>query len=394
MRHLPIFLELGGKAAIVVGGGVVAARRAEHLIKAGARVTTFAPALSDDFRELLDAPNFRHAARDPQPQDFEGSAVCFVALEDERLSADAWAAAKRAGAWVNVADRPQFCDFIMPAIIDRDPLVIAISTGGASPILGRMLKARLETVIPAAYGRLADLMGGFREAVGKAIASPIQRRRFWETVLEGPIAERALSGDESAAAAELTRVIERVGAESAEAPRGEVYLVGAGPGDPDLLTFRALRLMQKADVVLYHRLTDQHVMNLVRREAGAHLCRQAAGGPRIAARRDQRAPGQARQARQEGAASQGRRSVRIRSRRRGDRGARRRGDPVSGLSGITAAIGAAAYAGIPLTHRDHAQACVFVTGHGKDGKIDLDWTAPCNPARRLRSIWGCATSRR
>ena len=132
------------------------------------------------------------------------------------LFRSAWAAAKGAGAWVNVADRPQFCDFIMPAIVDRDPLVIAISTGGASPILGRMLKARLESLIPAAYGRLADLMGGFRDAVSKAIASPIQRRRFWETVLEGPIAERALSGDESAAAAELTRVIERAGTEDAD----------------------------------------------------------------------------------------------------------------------------------------------------------------------------------
>ncbi len=185
MRHLPIFLELGGKAAIVVGGGVVAARRAEHLIRAGARVTTFAPALSDDFRELLDAPNFHHTARHPELKDFEGFALCFVALEDEHLSREAWAAAKKAGAWVNVADRPQFCDFIMPAIIDRDPLVIAISTGGASPILGRMLKARLETAIPAAYGRLADLMGGFRDAVGKAIASPIHRRRFWEIGARG-----------------------------------------------------------------------------------------------------------------------------------------------------------------------------------------------------------------
>src|ERR1700727_1090978 len=246
MRHLAIFHELGGKAAIVVGG-VVAARRAEHLVKAGARVTTFAPALSDDFRELLDAPNFLHAARAPQPEDFGVSVVCCVALEDERLSAETWAAAKRAGAWVNVADRPQFCDFIMPAIIDRHPLVIAISTGGASPILGRMLKARLESLIPAAYGRLADLMGGFRDAGGNAIASPIQRRRFWETVLEGPIAERALSGDESAAAAGLARAIERAAIDNAEAPRGEVYLVGAGAGDPDLLTFRALRLMQKAD---------------------------------------------------------------------------------------------------------------------------------------------------
>src|ERR1700728_5292542 len=141
MRHLPIFLELGGKTAIVIGGGAVAARRAEHLIRAGARVTTFATALTDDFRELLDAPNFRHTARDAKPEDFEGAAVCFVALDDERLSAEAWAAAKAAGAWGNVADRPQFCDFIMPAIIDRDPLVIAISTGGGSSSLGAKVEA-------------------------------------------------------------------------------------------------------------------------------------------------------------------------------------------------------------------------------------------------------------
>ena len=219
MRHLPVFLELDGKAAVVVGGGAVAARRAEHLVKAGARVTTFAAPLTDDFRELLDAPNFRHEARHPEPKDFENTTLCFVAIEDERLAVEAWAAAKGAGASVNVADRPQLCDFIMPSIVDRSPLVIAISTGGASPILGRMLKARLESSIPAAYGRLADLMGGFRGAVAKAIASPIMRRRFWETVLEGPIAERALSGDDSAAAAELARAIEREARECGGAAR-------------------------------------------------------------------------------------------------------------------------------------------------------------------------------
>src|SRR5271154_4095271 len=277
MRHLPIFLELSGRPAVVVGGGVVAARRAEVLIKAGARVTTFATALSDDFRGLLEAPNFRHEARDPEPKDFEGSALCFVATEDLRLSADARAAAKSAGALVNVADRPRLGDFIMPSIVDRSPLVIAISTGGASPILGRMLKARLESLIPAAYGRLARLTGGFRVAVAKAIPSPTMRRRFWETVLEGPIAERALAGDDRVAAAELARAIERAGAGKAEVLRGEVYLVGAGPGDPDLLTFRALRLMQKADVVLYDRLTNPDVMNLVRREAGRnYVGKQAA----------------------------------------------------------------------------------------------------------------------
>jgi uroporphyrin-III C-methyltransferase/precorrin-2 dehydrogenase/sirohydrochlorin ferrochelatase len=387
MRHLPIFLELGGKAAVVVGGGAAAARRAEHLIRAGARVTTFATALSGDFRELLDAPNFRHEARDPEPKDFEGSALCFVAVEDERLSAESWAAAKGAGVWVNVADRPQFCDFIMPSIVDRSPLVIAISTGGASPILGRMLKARLESLIPAAYGRLAELMGGFRDAVGKAIASPVMRRRFWETVLEGPIAERALVGDDRAAA-ELARAIERAATENAEAPRGEVYLVGAGPGDPDLLTFRALRLMQKADVVLYDRLTNQDVMNLVRREAERIYVGKQPD--------DHELPQGEISALLVKLAKEGKRVLRLKG---GDpfvfgRGGEEiealaaEGIPFQVCPGVTAAIGAAAYAGIPLTHRDHAQACVFVTGHGKESKIDLDWTALLQPRQTVAIYMG------
>jgi uroporphyrin-III C-methyltransferase/precorrin-2 dehydrogenase/sirohydrochlorin ferrochelatase len=388
MRHLPIFLELGDKAAVVVGGGAVAARRAEHLLNAGARVTTFATALSDDFRELLDQPNFRHEARDPELKDFENSVLCFVAVEDERLSAEVWAAAKGAGAWVNVADRPRFCDFIMPSIVDRSPLVIAISTGGASPILGRMLKARLESLIPAAYGRLAELMGGFRDAVGKAIASPVMRRRFWETILEGPIAERVLSGDDQAAGVELARAIERAATENAEAPRGEVYLVGAGPGDPDLLTFRALRLMQKADVVLYDRLTDHHVMNLVRREAERiYVGKQP---------EDHELPQGEISALLVKLAKEGKRVLRLKG---GDpfmfgRGGEEiealaaEGIPFQVCPGITAAIGAAAYAGIPLTHRDHAQACVFVTGHGKDGKIDLDWTALLQPRQTVAIYMG------
>src|SRR5271154_1729361 len=202
MFHLPIFLELSGKSTIVVGGGVVAARRAELLVKAGAGVTTFAPALSDDFRGLLNSPNFRHEARNPEPTDFEGSALCFVATEDERLSSESRAAAKSAGALVNVADRPRLCDFIMPSIVDRSPLVIAISTGGASPILGRMLKARLGSLIPSAYGRLGQLMSAFRERAAAAIPSSTMRRRFWESVLEGPISEAALSGNEGAASAQ------------------------------------------------------------------------------------------------------------------------------------------------------------------------------------------------
>jgi uroporphyrin-III C-methyltransferase / precorrin-2 dehydrogenase / sirohydrochlorin ferrochelatase len=388
MRHLPIFLELRERPAVVVGGGVVAARRAEVLIKAGARVTTFATALSDDFRGLLDAPNFRHEARNPEPADFEGVALCFVATEDERLSADARAAAKTGGALVNVADRPRLCDFIMPSIVDRSPLVIAISTGGASPILGRMLKARLESLIPAAYGRLARLTGGFRLAVAKAIPSPIMRRRFWEAVLDGPIGERALSGDDRAAQAELARAIERAAAESAEAPRGEVFLVGAGPGDPDLLTFRALRLMQKADVMLYDRLTDEGVMNLVRREAERIYVGKQPD--------DHELPQEEISALLVKLAGQGRRVLRLKG---GDpfmfgRGGEEiealaaHGIPFQVCPGVTAAAGAAAYAGIPLTHRDHAHSCVFVTGHGKDGKIALDWGALLQPRQTVAIYMG------
>ncbi len=388
MRQLPIFLQLDGKPAIVVGGGAAAARRAEHLIKAGARVTSFAPSLGDDFRELLDQPNFRHEARDAEPKDFEDMALCFIAVENERVAAEAWAAAKGAGALINVADRPQLCDFIMPSVVDREPLVIAISTGGASPILGRMLKARLESSIPAAYGRLADLMGGFRGAVAKAIASPIMRRRFWETVLEGPIAERALAGDDRSASAELAHAIERAASGDAEAPRGEVYLVGAGPGDPDLLTFRALRLMQRADVVLYDRLINQDVMNLVRREAERVYVGKEP--------EDHELPQRDISALMVKLAREGKRVLRLKG---GDpfvfgRGGEEiealaaEGIPFQVCPGITAAIGAAAYAGIPLTHRDHAQACVFVTGHGKDGKIDLDWTALLQPRQTVAIYMG------
>jgi uroporphyrin-III C-methyltransferase / precorrin-2 dehydrogenase / sirohydrochlorin ferrochelatase len=231
-------------------------------------------------------------------------------------------------------------------------------------------------------------MGGFRDAVGKAIASPVMRRRFWETVLEGPIAERALSGDERAAADELSRAVERAAVENADAPRGEVYLVGAGPGDPDLLTFRALRLMQKADVVLYDRLTDPHVLNLVRREAERiYVGKQP---------EDHELPQGEISALLVKLAKEGKRVLRLKG---GDpfmfgRGGEEiealaaEGIPFQVCPGITAAIGAAAYAGIPLTHRDHAQACVFVTGHGKDGKIDLDWTALLQPRQTVAIYMG------
>lgn len=389
MRSLPIFVDMRDRPAGVVGGGVVAARRADFLVRAGARVTVFSPdLLGDDFLELRDRPNFRHVARRPEPTDFEGCALCFIATEDQLLTEEARKAAKVAGALVNVADQPRLCDFTMPSIVDRSPLIIAISTGGASPILGRMLKARLEALIPAAYGRLAHLMGGFRDRVAEAMPSQTIRRRFWETILDGPAGEAALSGNEHGAGAHLVREIERMRGDKDPALRGEVYLVGAGPGDPDLVTFRALRLMQRADVVLYDRLIGDGVMNLVRREAERVY---------VGKRPDDHAlPQDEIGAMLVRLAKEGKRVLRLKG---GDpfmfgRGGEEietlaaHGVPFQVCPGVTAAMGASAYAGIPLTHRDHAQACVFVTGHGRNGKIDLDWTTLLQPRQTVAIYMG------
>lgn len=387
MREAPIFVVMRGQPAVVVGGGVAAARRAELLLRAGGRVTVFAPGLSGEFFALSGNPDLHHVPREPSRDDFAGVSLAFIATDDMSIAREAREAAKSAGALVNVADRPELCDFTVPAIVDRSPLVIAISTGGASPILARMLKARLESLIPAAYGRLADLMSAFRARVAAAIASPTMRRRFWEEALDGPIAEQALAGDEAGAGARLEAAIEEWATEP-RSPQGEVYLVGAGPGDPDLLTFRALRLMQKADVVLYDRLTDEAVLNLVRREAERIYVGKRPD--------DHELPQEEISALLVKLANEGKRVLRLKG---GDpfvfgRGGEEietlaeHGVPFQVCPGVTAAIGASAYAGIPLTHRDHAQSCVFVTGHGKDGRLDLDWQTLIKPRQTVAIYMG------
>ena len=387
--YLPLFLRAAGRKAAVVGGGLVAARRVETLARAGARVEVYAARLDEEeFAPLRDRFDFGHLRREPTAADLAGALVCYVATGDRAADERLHASLAGAGVPISVADRPDLSDFISPSILDRSPLVVAVSTGGASPLLGRLLRARLETLIPAAYGRLAAFAGRTRAQVNDRLHSPRARLRFWEGALEGPIAELALAGNEPAAEKALAAALDRA-AESGEAPAvGEVYLVGAGPGDADLLTFRALRLIQKADVVLYDRLVDISIVDLARREAERIYV-----GKR---RADHALPQEEISALLVRLARAGKRVARLKG---GDpfifgRGGEEietlaeNGVPFQVCPGITAATACAAYAGIPLTHRDHAQACVFVTGHGRDGSIDLDWETLVRPNQTVAIYMG------
>lgn len=390
MDHLPVFFDVKDKLVVVVGGGTAAARKAEMALRAGARVTVIAPELGPEFREIAGHARLTHVARTPTREDFEQCVLAFGASGDAEIDQRTKALANGARVPVNVADKPDLCDFVMPSVVDRSPIVIGISTAGAAPVLGRMIKARIETMIPAAYGRLARFIGRHRRRVSRQLAGAAGGRRFWENVLDGPIAELVLSGREGEAEAALGPEIEAAAREKGQSSRGEVYLVGAGPGDPDLLTFRALRLMQRADVVLYDRLVDEAILNLVRRDAeriyvgklpNKHVVPQEEIS-RLLVR----------------LARDGRRVLRLKG---GDpfifgRGGEEietlaeQGIPFQVVPGITAASGCATYAGIPLTHRDHAQACVFVTGHGKTGLPDVDWKAFLQQRQTIAIYMGLA----
>ncbi len=391
MDLLPIFVSLAGKRVAVIGGGVGAARKTESALRAGGAVAVYAAALSEEFTPL--SGRFEHIAIGLDAVSFEGFALCYFASEAGEVDPELLARARAAGALVNVVDRPELCDFLTPSVLDRSPLVVAISTGGASPVLGRMLKARLEATIPSAYGRLAAVMGAARAPLLRKLRSSQSRLRFWERVLDGPIAEMVLAGDETRAAEALTKEIGQAsedGRPGSASATGEVYLVGAGPGDPDLLTFRAFRLMQKADVVLYDRLVDASILEKVRRDAeriyvgkrmNDHALPQEEIGELLVK-----------------LARQGKRVLRLKG---GDPFIFGRGGeeieklaeyciPFQVCPGVTAAAGCSAYSGIPLTHRDYAQSCVFVTGHGKDGPIELDWETLLRPRQTVAIYMGLA----
>jgi len=363
MDYLPIFLDLREQPCLVVGGGEVAARKCALLRRAGAQVT-----MTAQFRE----------------EELARYALVIAATSDEAVNRAVAAAAKARRIPVNVVDQPALCSFILPSIIERAPIVVAVSSGGASPVLARLLRARLESLIPAGYGRLAALARAFRDRV-KARFRPAERRRFWERVLQGPIAELVFSGRDAEARQALQAALDdqRLAGPHASLTGGEVSLIGAGPGDPDLLTFRALRLMQQADVVVYDRLVSQPVLDLVRLEAE----RIYAGKERA----KHTLPQEDINHLLVRLAKEGKRVVRLKG---GDpfifgRGGEEidtlaaEGIPFQVVPGITAAAGCASYAGIPLTHRDHAQSVVFVTGHMQNGSMDLNWKALAQPRQTI-----------
>ncbi|MEO8713705.1 MAG: siroheme synthase CysG [Acetobacteraceae bacterium] len=348
MRHFPVFLDLANRRALVVGDGPAAARKAAALREAGATVAAhprFAP-------HLLDG--------------------CAIAIGADAPDADLVAlsaAAQARGIPVNIVDRPALCGFIAPAIVDRDPLTIAVGSGGAAPVLSRLVRARIEAAIPPAFGRLAALAGQFRDTLRARFPDMAVRRRVLERALGGRVADLVFAGQDAAAAAAFAEMI----ATGEVAPGGMVHLVGAGPGAADLLTLRAHRLLGEADVIVHDRLVSDAVLALARRDAERVFVGKA--------RADHCVPQHEINALLVRLVREGKRVVRLKG-----------GDPLvfgrggeeaealaqAGIAfeivpGVTAALACAAGAGIPLTHRDAARTVTFVTGHTKDGALDLDW---------------------
>lgn len=380
MQALPIFFNIAQRPCIVIGGGDVATRKVIMLRKAQGQVTVISPELCDELREMHAQGEIDYVAAEFHAEQLTSACLVIAATDDEAVNEAVSVAAKRLNIPVNVVDAPALCTFTMGSVIDRSPVVIAISSEGNAPVLARHIRSKIETMLPAAYGRIATIAGEFRDQVKAKFSNLPARRRFWEDVLNGPLVERVLSGQEQAARTLLAELLNQ----REDAPtRGEVYLVGGGPGDPDLLTFRALRLMQQCDVCVYDKLVSKEVMELVRRDAELIY---------VGKSRDQHTlPQEEINALLARLALEGKRVLRLKG---GDpfifgRGGEeietlmQHGVPFQVVPGITAANGVSSYAGIPLTHRDYAQACLFITGHLKDGTIDLDWQAMARPKQTV-----------
>ena len=371
MNYFPVFFNLAGQRVLIVGGGEVALRKVSLLERTGAAITIVAPQIVPELLERGAAGKLQIAVREFVPQDLDGVRLVIVATS--RRAVNRWISklSDARNIPVNVVDDRDASRFIVPAIIDRDPVLVAISTGGTSPVLARRLRERLEALIPERIGDFARWLRTLRASARRHLRDVGERRRFFETIVDGPAARRFIEGDSHGA----QRIAQQLLSSTSSSPRadGEVILVGAGPGDPDLLTLKALRALQDADVILHDRLVPPAVLELARRDATRICVGKAAGHV--------------------GSTQEEINALLIEHATRGQRVVRLKGgDPFvfgrggeelqalaqarikfSVVPGVTAATGCAAYAGIPLTHREHAQSVSFVTGHSQDGGTEPDW---------------------
>ena len=370
MEHLPIFIKIKQKPTLVVGGGDIALRKINLLLKAQAKADCLSPLFCEDIKNLSKDGHTTLINKSFDQTDIKDYSMIIAATDDKSVNSLISSIAQDKKIPVNVVDSPELSSFIMPSIVDRSPLIIAVSSSGKAPVLSRIIRAKLETVIPSAYGTLAEIAGEYRQKVKERFLKIKDRRAFWEATFSGVIAEKVFSGRISEAKEDIQRQLD----ESVEMDLGEVYLVGAGPGDPDLLTFKALRLIQQADVVLYDRLVSKGVMELVRRDSELIYVGKKGGSDKSTKQvdiNDQLVE----------LAKTGKRVCRLKG---GDpfifgRGGEEieslseHGIPFQVVPGITAASGCSSYAGIPLTHRDYSQSCRFVTAHLKNGTTNLPW---------------------
>ncbi|MGP0968076.1 MULTISPECIES: siroheme synthase CysG [Serratia] len=385
MDYLPIFADLKQRPVLVVGGGDVAARKVDLLQRAGAEIRIVAQSLSPELEQQRQQGQLLWLGKTFDPQQLDDVFLAIAATDDNALNAAVFAEADKRRVLANVVDDQPRCSFIFPSIIDRSPLVVAVSSSGQAPVLARLLREKLEALLPASLGQMAQVAGRWRGQAKQWLASIGERRRFWEKAFGGRFATLVANGQTAQAERQLEQDLQSFAAGD-EGAQGEIALVGAGPGDVGLLTLRGLQVMQQADVVLYDHLVSGEILDLVRRDAERICVGKRAGAHSVIQEETNRLL--------VALAQQGKRVVRLKG---GDpfifgRGgeelqvAAAAGIPFQVVPGVTAAAGATAYAGIPLTHRDHAQSVTFITGHCRPDGDGLDW-ADLARARQTLAIY-------
>jgi len=381
--YLPLFADIRNKPVLVVGGGDVAARKIELLRRAGARVQIAARELCEELTALQESGEVEWIARDYQSAQLDLVYFVIAATDDGELNSRVFDDASERRLLANVVDDQPKCSFIFPSIVDRSPLVVAISSSGTAPVLARLLREKLESLLPAHLGQMAELAGSWRDRVKQRLSKMSERRRFWEKAFNGLFASQVASGNLTGAEQTLARQLD-----DPEASQGEIILVGAGPGDAGLLTLRGLQVMQQADVVLYDHLVSDEVLDLVRRDADRICVGKRASAHSVPQEETNRMLVEL--------AKKGKRVVRLKG---GDpfifgrggeelQAAVEAGIPFQVVPGVTAAAGATAYAGIPLTHRDHAQSVLFITGHCRADGEEMDWPSLARARQTLAIYMG------